>query len=206
MSESTQLPFNYRELQKDARYHQRRLQVIAAAGNRCQCCGTGEQLTVHHGYYKFKTAPWDYEPDTLWCLCWPCHEKRQQELVKLHKVVGSVHPNDYERLLPALRDGVFEARFGLTPAEAELILTEIREERQAEDYSEYSVLLSACSDNAPTRAGEITALAERIFPRIAIEVRVSDSEPDANASVSGPRTEICSVISDWFRNKQEQMT
>ena len=52
------------------------MEILNEAGFECECCGdTESQLQVHHGYYEKGKEPWEYEDDTLWCLCDKCHEK-----------------------------------------------------------------------------------------------------------------------------------
>jgi hypothetical protein len=61
---------------KDPRWQKKRLEVMRAAGFKCDGCGDGENtLAVHHGYYEFNEGrwPWEYENETLHCLCEDCH-------------------------------------------------------------------------------------------------------------------------------------
>ena len=73
------------ELYKDPRWQRKRLEVMSLAGFACEECGdTGTTLNVHHGYYEKGNAPWEYDNDTLHCLCEPCH-KLTSELMSLVK-------------------------------------------------------------------------------------------------------------------------
>ena len=68
---------SYREKLMDERWLQKRQRLLDSRGQRCELCGCIGNLTIHHGYYRFKTDPWDYDNASLWVLCWPCHEKTQ---------------------------------------------------------------------------------------------------------------------------------
>lgn len=61
---------------QDPRWQRKRLEILNQAEFCCEGCGdTESQLQVHHGYYEKGKEPWEYEDDTLWCLCDKCHEK-----------------------------------------------------------------------------------------------------------------------------------
>lgn len=67
----------YKELLKDRRWQKRRLEVLAAAGWKCQKCGSTDDkkpLDVHHTFYIPGHAPWKYENDDLRVLCEDCHK------------------------------------------------------------------------------------------------------------------------------------
>lgn len=60
---------------QDPRWQKKRLEILNEAGFECECCGdTKSQLQVHHGYYEKGKEPWEYDDETLWCLCDRCHE------------------------------------------------------------------------------------------------------------------------------------
>lgn len=65
---------SYYEKLKDPKWQKKRLEIMEAAGFKCEMCGSAtETLNVHHGYYRSKADPWDYPNNTLWCLCETCH-------------------------------------------------------------------------------------------------------------------------------------
>ena len=61
---------------QDPRWQRKRLEILNRAEFCCESCGDSQsQLQVHHGYYEKGKEPWEYEDDTLSCLCDRCHEK-----------------------------------------------------------------------------------------------------------------------------------
>jgi hypothetical protein len=157
---------------------------------------------VHHGYYRsFDADPWDYEPETLWCLCWNCHQEYELKLRAIHRKIGSVHPRNYAQLASLLDAPIFTVNFGITPQEAEAILEEIKAD-EASQFSDYSVKLTANSDTGPSRAPELMVQAERVFPGITISIQESANDPDLNAYVEGPDVSVVSEIEGWFDSKR----
>lgn len=72
-------------LYKHPQWQKRRLEVMQAAGFRCQRCRSSEEtLNVHHISYLKDRKPWEYDDSELMCLCRGCHEKvhRQDERLK----------------------------------------------------------------------------------------------------------------------------
>ena len=66
---------SYSDKLKDPRWQRKRLEVMEAADFACENCGDSEStLNVHHGYYEWGREPWDYDLETLHCLCEPCHK------------------------------------------------------------------------------------------------------------------------------------
>ena len=61
-------------------YAQLRRQVLDRDGWRCQNCGRGSELQVHH--LRFRSAFGDDEMENLITLCFSCHEK-------IHRSIGS---------------------------------------------------------------------------------------------------------------------
>lgn len=56
------------------------MEILNRAEFCCEGCGdTESQLQVHHGYYEKGKEPWEYEDDTLWCLCDRCHEDAHKD-------------------------------------------------------------------------------------------------------------------------------
>ena len=67
----------YRELLKDWRWEERRLEILERDGYECQCCGAiadDALLQVHHRYYEDGLLPWEYPDDALVTLCEDCHK------------------------------------------------------------------------------------------------------------------------------------
>lgn len=117
--------------------------------------------------------------------------------------IGCTHPRELERLKPRVADAAFEARFGISIAEAEEIL---REERFIQDtlYSEYSAEIIACSDLGPTIAYELELLAMGAFPGLEVSVLERESDPDGNAYVSGPAPRIVDHIQRFLDRERER--
>lgn len=63
-----------RELQ-DERWLLRRRSAIARVGSKCQECGKGGRLEVHHLYYVKGKRVWQYPYKALKVFCRSCHEK-----------------------------------------------------------------------------------------------------------------------------------
>jgi 5-methylcytosine-specific restriction endonuclease McrA len=60
---------------KDPRWQKKRLEILNRDQFQCTCCGdTENELNVHHSYYEYGKELWEYEDDTLFTLCKPCHE------------------------------------------------------------------------------------------------------------------------------------
>jgi len=86
---------------RDPRWQKKRLKIMERAGFKCEggCFTDDRTLNVHHGYYEKGHDPWDYEDDTLWCLCEACHEKVMMELRDLHYQLAKVHPARYSQIM-----------------------------------------------------------------------------------------------------------
>ena len=71
----TKKPFvSYSEKLKDPRWQKKRLEILDAAGWKCQACDDGENtLHVHHVSYLKGKDPWDYPNSLLVVLCEDCH-------------------------------------------------------------------------------------------------------------------------------------
>jgi len=189
-------PLTYKERLRDPRWLQKRELLFESRGEKCQSCGETKELTIHHGYYRFKADPWDYEDESLWILCWPCHERVQENLVRIHEIIGHLHPDDYPEVLDRIYDSTFEFRFGLTKEEVAEIL---RDERsaEAESYSSYSVSIISSTELGPTTAYDLEDALTSRFPGISTGVSRCGGERDAVAVVSGPDDEIASRIQGW---------
>lgn len=68
---------SYSEKLRDPRWQKKRLEIMEKSGFKCQACESSDvTLNVHHGRYEFGKSPWEYENESLHCLCESCHESR----------------------------------------------------------------------------------------------------------------------------------
>lgn len=89
------------ELYKHPKWQKKRLEVMQAAGHRCERCGDDEhELQIHHGFYARNRKPWEYPNETLFCLCKECHEIAGYLRVSLMEEVAKVKPDLYEEAIP----------------------------------------------------------------------------------------------------------
>lgn len=101
---------------QDPRWQRKRLEILNRAEFCCEGCGDSEsQLQVHHGYYEKGKEPWEYEDDTLWCLCDKCHEKAHVARKTVNIALAKYIPSDLNSVADALsateeRDPVFYAQ------------------------------------------------------------------------------------------------
>lgn len=66
---------NYSELLKDPRWQKLRLEIMQRDDFACVACGNDEStLHVHHCYYEYGEAPWQYPHSSLLTLCKNCHD------------------------------------------------------------------------------------------------------------------------------------
>ena len=94
---------SYSEKLRDPRWQRKRLEVMERAGFACESCGDNQStLSVHHGYYESKREPWEYDSDTLWCLCEPCHKSAEGDRRDLVKAIGRLHPDKGGSVLEVL--------------------------------------------------------------------------------------------------------
>ena len=83
----------YQQKLLDPRWQRKRLAILNRANFRCEKCGDASStLHVHHGYYKRGLDPWEYEDETLHCLCVSCHEKAQDRLSEIHREIAILGP------------------------------------------------------------------------------------------------------------------
>lgn len=81
----------YSELLKDPRWQRKRLEVMQREKFTCEVCkATNVTLNVHHGYYEFGLAPWDYDNDTLHCICEVCHQFAEVQRKTLRRLIGAL--------------------------------------------------------------------------------------------------------------------
>jgi 5-methylcytosine-specific restriction endonuclease McrA len=75
----------YSDKLKDPRWQKLRLEIMEGAGWKCEDCGDKtENLQVHHCVYVRGWEPWEYNKNTLICVCDTCHKDRQS-IEELHK-------------------------------------------------------------------------------------------------------------------------
>lgn len=84
---------SYYDQLKDSRWQEKRLELLQAAGFKCQSqfCDNKEdhpQLSIHHKLYLRNTNLWEYEPWAYIVLCGPCHEKTQQYMEMAHTAIA----------------------------------------------------------------------------------------------------------------------
>lgn len=80
----------YQEQLRDHRWLSKRAEVINRANGRCEQCDNelGERLEVHHGYYVKGKLAWQYDIDTLYCLCSTCHWNIQGDMDELYEMIA----------------------------------------------------------------------------------------------------------------------
>ncbi|MCB1245164.1 MAG: HNH endonuclease [Verrucomicrobiales bacterium] len=209
----------YQEKLKDPQWIKKRETLLSERGEICQSCGETKELTIHHGYYRPKGDPWDYEEGSLWVLCWPCHERLQVSLTEIHQIVGHINPKSYGKFKEVLGksidgfevgitkneidDSIHEYQFGITVGELAEIL---KEEKDAERaiYSAYSVSIISSSELGPTIAYELEEAVCQRFPGIGTGVYEAGGERDGIVSVEGPDAEIASMIEAWCHKRSGQ--
>ena len=91
----------YFEKLKDPRWQKKRLDIMKRADFACECCGNKERtLHIHHGYYTKGYEPWDYDDDTLYCICEYCHEAIEDTKHDIHLEISRIHPKYLSKLMP----------------------------------------------------------------------------------------------------------
>jgi len=99
----------YFEKLRDPRWQRKRLEIMERAGFACEKCGDKTStLNVHHGYYEKGLEPWEYESNTLWCLCESCHEDAQDLMRDVQYELAQIHPSDLTDILFAIN--LYESR------------------------------------------------------------------------------------------------
>ncbi len=90
----------YWEMLRDPRWQEKRLRIMGRAGFTCEECGDKTTtLNVHHRYYAKGRKPWEYEDESLACLCEPCHKATTDMVAEIARGVGSLTPNEMEEVL-----------------------------------------------------------------------------------------------------------
>lgn len=118
---------SYSDQLRDARWVKKRNKVRERAGNACEDCRTASPpLEVHHCYYMFGFAPWEYPYDSLRCLCRPCHKERAKEEMRARGLMAKLTTAELKRIPRALehashwfeRDAVLKFLEELGPTDA----------------------------------------------------------------------------------------
>ena len=69
----------YNELLKTKQWRLKRLIILQRDRNKCRCCGSTNELQVHHRQYHVSKItgnfldPWKYQSNHLITLCDKCH-------------------------------------------------------------------------------------------------------------------------------------
>jgi hypothetical protein len=66
---------NYAQQIKHPNWQKKRLEVLEFNDFQCENCGeSGQELHVHHPFYKRGAMIWQYDLEELMCLCHKCHK------------------------------------------------------------------------------------------------------------------------------------
>ncbi len=57
---------------------------------------------IHHGYYQNNLKIWEYDNETLWCLCEDCHTIIQDIIRDLRFEMAKIHPIKLPELMPLI--------------------------------------------------------------------------------------------------------
>jgi len=94
----------YTELLRDPRWQRMRLEVMQRDGFAClECGGETQTLNVHHAFYVFGRAPWEYESTTLRTLCESCHESITEAVTYIRQFIGAMSMKELKRVIAFLR-------------------------------------------------------------------------------------------------------
>jgi hypothetical protein len=118
--------------------------------------------------------------------------------------IGFTPPRDLERLRTAITDAAFEVKTGISKAEAEEILRQ-ESQIQATLYSDYTAVITACSDIGPSIADQLQELATHKFPGIEVSVVEGERDRDGTSYVSGPDPEIVDRIQAFLDQQREKL-
>lgn len=114
---------SYYELLKHPKWQEKRLRIMERAGFKCEECSDAETtLNVHHGYYRKSAMPWEYEDETLHCLCEPCHEKAEELKAELYLQIAMMTQGSVRSLLQSAKESRPEPKASetMTPGEERL--------------------------------------------------------------------------------------
>lgn len=124
---------SYTEMLASPRWQRRRLDILNRESFRCQWCGDDDtQLHIHHGYYENGKKPWEYEAESLFCLCKSCHSTATDLAKRIKRLVGLLHPGQLFLAIDCLArlvdDSDFAAQFF---REVEALPPEMRQDSRA---------------------------------------------------------------------------
>lgn len=90
---------DYAKQYQHPKWQKKRLEILEREDYTCQDCGDTEiQLHIHHGHYSKGHEVWDYDNETLWCLCEPCHESWEIEKSNLYYNIARMKLKDIDFL------------------------------------------------------------------------------------------------------------
>lgn len=96
---------SYYEQLKDPRWQKKRLEIMNRANFKCEECENSENmLSVHHGYYDNSLMLWEYDNDTLHCLCPECHEMAHAFRSSIYENIAKLSVIELEHLMVTLND------------------------------------------------------------------------------------------------------
>jgi 5-methylcytosine-specific restriction endonuclease McrA len=95
----------YFEKLKDPRWQKKRLEIFKRAGWKCELCGNDKKsLHIHHNYYSYGFDPWEYENNTLYCLCEDCHLTTQERHGDIALEIAKLPPGYENAIINVLLD------------------------------------------------------------------------------------------------------
>jgi len=81
----------YQEQLKSPKWQKKRLEILTRDNFTCLSCkSTEKQLHVHHGYYEKNKMLWEYENESLYTLCFTCHEVIQMHVSDIKLMIGTI--------------------------------------------------------------------------------------------------------------------
>lgn len=85
---------DFANMYKSPLWQKKRLEILERDDYQCQGCGDKEsQLQVHHGYYEKGLKLWEYDNDTLWTYCEPCHKQAHDLKGEIYKKIARIELN-----------------------------------------------------------------------------------------------------------------
>lgn len=94
------MPSSYAEKLKHPMWQRKRLEIMERAGFKCADCGGKEKtLHIHHKLYEKNREPWEYDNETMECLCEDCHLITTNIKKDLNKYTGKLLTEDLPQLL-----------------------------------------------------------------------------------------------------------
>jgi hypothetical protein len=193
---------SYREQRLDQRWKDKASRIKAAAKRKCVNCGSNKQLTTHHGYYHPGKSVWDYDDATLWCLCWPCHERLQPILTDINIRIATINPKHYAELLSVIKARTKKFKPSLTEPEIAALIAE-DQQQEAALFSAYSATVYENNELGGSLADQVASEAKELYPGLTIDIVPNSSQRDCTAFVDGPADDKRRKIQMWFERRQE---